>query len=941
MPGLHGGPDSTPRSFLRRPGGQRAGMSALLDRTAERAAIDNVLAAARGGLSSTLVLRGGPGVGKTTLLQYSVAAASDFTVSTVSGVESEISLDFGALHGLLTPFLSRLDELPPPQRSALRIAFGQEAGPPPERFLVGLATLTLLSQAAREKPVLCVIDDANWLDPESAQVLSFVARRLYAECVGLIAAIHELSDQPVFEYLPTITVGGLPDAEALELLSSVAGIAINSAAVDRILADTHNNPLALVELGTEYTAGQLSGRAALPEPLPLGQRLREHFLRQVRSMSPNAQAFALLAAADPEGDREQLWEAAARAGVDPAAAAAEAAQRGLLEFPGNSVQFRYPLLRSAVYHGASDTERRNAHHALSQAGSEQLRAWHLAAATLIPDEALATDLQRTAERAGARGGYAARAALLRRAVDLTPDDARRAEREMALAEARLMAGDSTAAQSLVDVALPRLTSVTSRAEAVRLEGEIRFAQGDAAGSARILAKASTALAHDDRAARDTMLGAFEAAIWSGPVLTREIARQARAFPRVTGAPTVSDLLLEGYTARFTLGYETSVQPLRAATAALRADDADPVVALRWSGLVAAAAMGLYDEEGATDVAQRWVNLAQATGAFTILPVTLAFLGFALCQEGRLREADSQWAMMLDLMTATHGPAVLGLDSRTNGVLLAYRGDFAGARASGRAQTRESAERGQGGPADLGRYITSVADLFSGDYAAAVSNASIVVENDPATTAEMALPELIEAAVRLGRREVADSAYETLSQRALAVGTPWAMGLRARSAALLAEDSRAEDYYLEAISQLGNSRIRPQLARAHLLYGQWLRRMKRRRDARLQLRTAHDLFAGMGADWHAKQAAAELLATGEHARARGPEAITDFTPQEARIAELVTTGASNGEIAAQLFISPSTVDHHLRKVYRKVNVTSRAQLAARMRSEAVGAGRVSG
>jgi DNA-binding CsgD family transcriptional regulator len=438
-----------------------------------------------------------------------------------------------------------------------------------------------------------------------------------------------------------------------------------------------------------------------------------------------------------------------------------------------------------------------------------------------------------------------------------------------------------------------------------------------------------------------MLGAFEAAIWSGPVLTREIARQARAFPRVTGTPTVSDLLLEGYTARFTLGYEASVQPLRATVAALRADDADPFVVLRWSGLVAAAAMGLYDIDGATDVAQRWVNLAQATGAFTILPVTLAFLGFALCQEGRLREADSQWAMMLDLMTATHGPAVLGLDSRTNGLLLAFRGDFAAARASGRAQTRESAERGQGGPADLGRYITCVADLFGGDYAAAVANASIVVENDPVTTAEVALPELVEAAVRLGRREVAESAYETLSQRALAVATPWAMGLRARSAALLAEDSQAEEHYLEAVSQLENSRVPPHLARVHLLYGQWLRRMKRRRDARLQLRTAHELFAGMGADWHAKQAAAELLATGEHARARGPGAITDFTPQEARIAELVSTGASNGEIAAQLFISPSTVDHHLRRVYRKVNVTSRAQLAARMRSESAGVGSLPG
>src|SRR6185437_4715280 len=414
----------------------------LLDRRTERAAIDQVLNAVRSGLSGALVLRGGPGVGKSTLLQYAVATALDLRVCRIVGVESEISMEF--------PCLPQLGDLPPPQRGALRVAFGQEAGPPPERFLVGLATLTLLSRAAEEQPLLCIVDDAHWLDPESAQVLGFVARRLYADRVGLIAGVGEPAVQQVFEQLPAITVDGLPDAEARELLSSVTGGVLNTQAVDRILADTRNNPLALVELGTQYTADQLSGRAVLPEPLPLGQRLQEHFLRQVRSLPPDAQAFALLAAADPGGERARLWRAAAQAGIDPDAASAETAGAGVLEFPGSSVRFRYPLLRSAVYHGASAVDRRQAHRALGEAGNSELRAWHLAAAAIVPDEELAAELQHTAERAGTRGGYAARAALLRRSADLTPDDTRRAEREVALAEARLMAGDPAGAQKILD-----------------------------------------------------------------------------------------------------------------------------------------------------------------------------------------------------------------------------------------------------------------------------------------------------------------------------------------------------------------------------------------------------------------------------------------------------------------------------------------------------------
>jgi DNA-binding CsgD family transcriptional regulator len=917
---------------LWQPDGQRRPEFVLLDRRTERAAIDRVLDAVRSGLSGTLVLRGGPGVGKTTLLQYAVDAAPDLQVSGIVGVESEISMEFGGLHQLLVPFLPLMKDLPPPQRGALRVAFGQVTGPPPERFLVGLATLTLLSRAAEEQPLLCVIDDAHWLDPESIQVLGFVARRLYADRVGLIGATNELFRQEISQQLPIINVDGLPDAAARDLLSSVVGGTLNAQAIGRILADTRNNPLALVELGTEYTADQLSGRAALPEPLPLGQRLQEHFLRQVRSLPPDAQAFVLLAAADPEGERGQLWRAAAQAGIDPDAASAETAGRGVLEFPGRSVRFRYPLLRSAAYHGATAADRRRAHHALGEAGRSELRTWHRATAALAPDEELAAELQHTAERAGARGGYAARAALLRRSADLTPDDARRAEREVALAGSRLMAGDPAGAQSVLGGALPRLTSAVARGRARRLEGAIRFAQGNAADAARILASASRALAHDDRMARDTMLEALEAAIWAGPVQTREIARAAAALPRVSGAaPSVSDLLLEGYSARFTLGYQASVRPFRAAVTALLADDLDPAVGLRWFALGAAAAGSLWDDQATFDLSDRWANMARGAGAFTTLPVALGFHALSDAMAGHFREADTRWAMMREVLTETLGPAVLGVNSRSNGVLLAYRGHVTEARATALAQVRESADRGQGGPADIGRYIVAMADLFGGDYESAMSSALTVIEDDPAYTAEGTLPELIEAAVRAGDREVAATACKTLSERALAAGTPWALGLRARCEALLADGPDAEGRYLEALSQLKRCRMAVDLARAHLLYGQWLRRAKRRREARSELRTAHDMFAVMGADRFAEQAAAELRATGERARARTPLTAVDLTPQEARIADLAAAGASNGEIAAQLFISPSTVDYHLRKVFRKLNLTSRTQLAARLKS----------
>jgi len=903
----------------------------VLDRQEERAAIGRVLDTVRDGFSSTLVLRAGAGVGKTVLLEYAIDVASDLRVASVTGVQSEITMEFAALHQLLVPFMPVLDVLPPPQRHALRVAFGIEEGPPPDLFLVGLAVLTVLSRAAEEMPLLCVIDDAHWLDPESAQVLAFVARRLYADRVGIIVALGEPDALRVFDGLPAVALGPLPAAEAAELLRSVAGGPLEDQTVGRVLADTQRNPLALVEIGSEFTPEQLAGLAAQPEPLPLSGRLEARFLRRARKLSPDSRTFLLLAAADPSGERSRLWRTAGLADIDADAAAADSESAGLLQFPGGSVRFRHPLIRSAVYHGATDRERRFAHLALADASSsgpeQHIRAWHLGKATTVPDEGVAAELERTADRARGRGGYLAQAALLRRSIELTPDDGRRAQREVALAEAEFISGRPDAARDLVERSRPRLASDDLRAQVTRLTGEILFAQGKPTEAAAVLANAAEALGPATEAARDTIYEAFLAALWAGPAQRRTIATVARSFPRPAApAPTVSDLLLDGFAARYTLGYAEAAGPLRAAITALLTDDLDPATGLRCFELGAAAAGSLWDDQALHDISERWARTARMLGALTVLPVTLRFLATSAWMAGRFDEADARLAEMNEVIAAMRSPAIYGIDSRGAGLLLAYRGHTVEARAAGVAQIHESTARGQRLIADQGWYIVEVADLCAGDYEAAAAAALPVIEDDPAFLAETTLPDLIEAAARSGKHETAASAFDMLSERALAAGTHWALGLRARCQALISGDEHAEGAYLESIRQLKQSRAVVDLARSHLLYGQWLRRAKRRRDARHQLRIAHDMFTTMGAKGFAEQAGTELRATGERARIRAPQTTFDLTPREARVAELAAEGSSNNEIAAQLFISPSTVEYHLGKVFRKLNVTSRSQLA---------------
>jgi DNA-binding CsgD family transcriptional regulator len=907
----------------------------LLDRGAERAAIDEMLDAVRGGFSGVLVLYGDPGVGKTSLTHYALGAAPGFQVSVITGVESEIDLAYGAVHQLLVPFLPLIGDLPGPQRQAIGVAFGLEAGPPPQIFLVGLACLTLLSRVAADQTVLCVVDDAQWIDAESARVLGFVARRLYADPVGLIVTVEGDASSPAFEQLPKVDVGGLPDDAAAHLLRSVVGTPLDPQTVDQVLARTDRNPLALVEVGSHFTAEELAERAYQPEPIPVGQLLKDRYLRRVRGLPADAQEFLLLVAADVSGDLGLVRRAAAEAGIDVDAGEKAAESAGLIEVSGGLVRFWHPLMRAAVYYAVADADRRRAHQCLGQASGrdDEGRMWHRAVAAAGPDESLAADLQAAAERASGRGAYISAAGLLRRSVALTPDDSRRARRAVDWAKAELVIGRPSTAQTAVNQALPRLPDGGARGRAQGINGLALFAQGRSAEAADVLVDAAAALAEDPPAAAEALLAALRAAAWAGPAEIRKVASTAvpPARPAGSAPPGVADLLLAGYHARHTKGYDAAVAPLRAALRALRADDLDTITGLMCFEQGAFAAGSLWDDEALLDITERWLQLTRRLGALTELILALDVRGIADALTGHLDLAADHWTEMRELMAAGQISGMPGLASRGEHVLKALRAPTAPSAAPGETQIREAIARGQDGAADFGRYAVATADLSIGQFEPAFDAALRVVRNDLAFVAERALSVLTEAAVRGGHRDEATDAFAVLADRATAAGTPWALGVRARCQALLADSSDAEDAYAEAISHLERSRAALDLARAHLLYGQWLRRAKRRVDARHHLRIAHDMFQNTGAESFARQAASELRASGERARKRTPETELDLTPQEGRVANLAADGLSNSEIAAQLFISPGTVEYHLSKVFRKLGITSRTQLASRLPS----------
>ena len=904
----------------------------LLGRDAERAAIDRIVDAARSGHAGALVLRGEVGIGKTALLDDAVANADDLTVVRIIGVESEMGMGFAALHRLLVSLLPALDQLPEPQRKALKSAFGLRSDTRGDVFLVGLAALTLLGDAARERPLLCIVDDTQWLDRESINVLGFVARRVYADQIALLFAVREPSDQAVpIDGVPDLRLRGLEHGDAHQLLSSVVGGPLGPPLADRIVTETRGNPLALIELGGELSSDHLAG-APINEPLPISELVEARFLRQVRALPGDTQLLLLVAAADGVGDPATVLRAGASLDIPAHALAPAEAARLVVTTP--VIQFRHPLMRAATYQGASLADRRRVHRALADVldaeGDADRRAWHAAEAVLGPDEAVAAELERSAERARRRSGFATESAYLARAADLTAAPTDRVRLLLEAARAAQIAGSWTQAEALLTRAEPLLEDARQSADLLRLRAALHPDLGSPAGAVEMMLDAARALEPlDVRAARDVLLELLHTCLLTDPVggsvTAYDIARAIRDGPRpADGGDELTELVLDAFATRLVGDYREAVPRLRAVVAAL-ASGPEPDGRLEWTGFANVAAAEVWDEDARRTILEHTARRQREQGALHPLRLTLISLGSALVGAGRLKDAEACYHESTELTLA------IGRDPRIarrmNSELLAWQGRDEETRAAVQSAVDAAAAAGFASLEYGAMRAIIVLELGASNHAAAGAAARRSYEDDLPMFGNWSLPYVVEAAARVGDNDLAASALERLEERATAAANPWGLGLLARSRALLADHEHAEQCFREAIGLLERTSMRPDLARAHLLYGEWLRRRKRRVDAREQLRIAHDMFSGMGAAGFAERARLELAATGEHAPLSATRPRFDLTPQEARIARLAAQRATSREIAAELFISPNTVDYHLRKVFQKVGVNSRRALSA--------------
>jgi DNA-binding CsgD family transcriptional regulator len=902
--------------------------SSLRGRQRECEALDRLLAGVRAGSSQVMVVRGESGVGKTALLGYLARRASACRIARAAGIESEVELAFAGLHQLCAPFLDRLERLPGPQRDALGTAFGLSAGEPPDRFLVGLAVLSLLAEVAEEGPLLCLVDDAQWLDRVSAQTMAFVARRLLAESVAVIFAVREPSDDHALLGLDELIVNGLSDADAHALLDSVISGPVDERVRDRVVAETRGNPLALLELPRGLTPAELAFGFGTPDATALANRIEEGFLRRLEPLPIHTRRLLLTAAVEPTGDATLLWRAAEKLGIE-GDAAAPAGESGLIEI-GERVRFRHPLVRSAAYRAASLKDRQDVHRALAEVTDPDLdpdrRAWHRAHAATGPDEAVASELEHSADRAQERGGLAAAAALLEESARLTLYPGRRAQRALAAAQAKHQAGEPDAALALLAIAQAGPFDELQRAMVGLLRANIAFAVRRGNDSPPLLLEAGRQLEPlDVRLARETYLDALSAALIVGRLSIgadlMEVATAARQAPAASTPARPADLLLEGLTTLITDGRTAATPLLRRALNAFRGVDITTEEELRWLWLAGRVSQDLWDDESWETLCARHVAITRQAGALTVLPIALRSRIFVHAFWGQLDEgtALAEEALVVSEASGTR------LAPYGAVVLAAYRGGEADASRLIEATVEDVVSRGEGMGLGISHFAAALLYNGMGRYADALTAAEEACDYDDLGVLAWALTELVEAAARSGKRDTAVAALERLSLSTRAAGSDWALGIEARSRALVSADEAAEALYREAIERLGRTRVRVELARAHLLYGEWLRRENRRMDAREHLRNAHEMFTAMGVDGFAERARRELLATGETARKRTPETRDDLTAQEAQIARLAGDGRTNPEIGAELFISPRTVEWHLRKVFAKLSISSRKQL----------------
>jgi DNA-binding CsgD family transcriptional regulator len=900
----------------------------LQDRRNERDVLDRQLQRVGAGESSVLVVRGEAGVGKTALLEYVAERASGCRIVRVAGVESEMELAFAGLHQLCAPMLDGLDRLPGPQRDALRVAFGMQDGAAPDRFRVALAVLSLLAEAAEAEPLVCLVDDAQWLDRASAQTLAFVARRLLAERIAMVFAVREPSDVNEVTGLPEMVVGGLPDGDARSLLASAMPGRLDEHVRDQIVAETRGNPLALLELPRGLTPAELAGGFGLPDARPVASRVEETFLQRVRALPRETQRLLLVAAAEPVGDVSLLWRAAEQLGIR-GSAGRPAEEAALIEL-GIRVRFRHPLVRSAAYRAADFRDRQEVHRALAEATDPDTdpdrRAWHRAQAASGPDEAVADELERSADRAQARGGAAAAAAFLTRAAELTPDPAARGTRAVAAAQAKFDAGASDAALELLATAELAPLDELQRARLERLRAEIAFARTRGRDAPALLLDAARRLEPLDAAmARETHLEATVAAMYAGRLGgdpgVREAAEAARAAPAAPEPPPAIDLLLDGLATRFTEGYAAGVPPLRRALDAFRGVEGLTARDARWLWLACRLAQDLWDDELWYELATRGLRVARETGALRVLPIAATYRASLHVHAGAFGAASSLIEESDAIVQAT-GMAPLKYASL---MLAAWRGNEAEGLELMEAGRIEATARGEGMGLAVLEWATALLYNGHGRYAEALAAAQRGCEQNDVGLFAWTLVELIEAGVRSGATDAASAALDRLSERTRASGTDWALGIEAGSRALLSDGPDAEPHHREAVDRLARSRGVVHLARARLLYGEWLRRENRRVDAREQLRAAYDDFSRIGAEAFAERARGELLATGETAPKRTVETRDVLTPQEAQIARMASDRQTNPEIGAKLFISPRTVEYHLRKVFTKLDISSRKEL----------------
>ncbi len=900
--------------------------TSLLGRAGECALLERLAAAIRQGESRALVLSGEAGIGKTALLDYLIESASDLAVVRASGVESEMELAYAGLHQVCASMFDRLDALQAPQREALSIVFGLSAGAAPDRFLVALAVLSLFSEAAQARPLLCVIDDAQWLDHASALTLSFVARRLQAESVGLVFAARAAAEE--LSGLPELPVTGLRDADARELLASAIRSPLDERVREQLIAEARGNPLALLELPRGSSRVQLAGGFGLPESLTLPDTIEASFVLRVTELPSDTRLLVLIAAAEPMGDPELMWGAASRLNI-PRRAVEPAVEAGLVDV-GARVRFRHPLVRSALYRAASSRERQSVHQALAEAtdaASEPDRCvWHRAQAASGVDEEVAQELERSAGRAQLRGGLAAAAAFLERASELTPEPPRRAGRALAAAEFRLQSGSPEATLSLLVQAESDPLDELQRARVHIIRGQLAFASSHGRDAPPLLLAAARELeAVAPELARDAYLDALSAALFvgrlAGEVGLLEVAYAARGAPPSSARP--QDLLLDGLATVITEGHAAGAPLLRCAVSAFQTEALAPADAIRWLWLAAHAAHDLWDDQSWERLSSQHVRLARQTGALTVLPLALASrIGLHLFA-GELARAESLVDECGSLIEATGS----GLPRYDALALAAFRGREAETERLAGSILPELGPRGEGMGLTLVEHSSAVLYNGLGRYQEACDAA----ERGAANPQELAfstwsLPQLIEAATRSGRSALAQEAMQRLEQTTRPSGSDWALGVEARSRALLRDDHESEALYREAIERLGGTSIHAERARAHLLFGEWLRRAGRRQAAREELRTAHAMFTDMGMEAFVERTRRELQATGEKLMKRTVETRDDLTAHERQIAQLACDGLSNPEIGARLFLSPRTVEWHLRKVFGKLGIHRRHELA---------------